>query len=52
MKVELVTRREELTALSQRWDELAREDARDGFFRTSVGICRGLTTSARTSSLL
>src|SRR5258705_10827545 len=35
MKVELVSRRDDLQALAQRWDELAREDARDGFFRTS-----------------
>jgi len=35
MKCELVTRREDLGALAQRWDELARSDPRDGFFRTS-----------------
>jgi CelD/BcsL family acetyltransferase involved in cellulose biosynthesis len=35
MKIELVTRREDLAALAQRWDELAHEDPRDGFFRTS-----------------
>jgi len=36
MKVEVVTRREDLQALAGRWDELALEDARDGFFRTFV----------------
>jgi CelD/BcsL family acetyltransferase involved in cellulose biosynthesis len=35
MKVELVNRREDLNALAPRWDELARQDERDGFFRTS-----------------
>ena len=35
MKVELVARREDLNALCPRWDELALEDPRDGFFRTS-----------------
>jgi len=36
MNVELVTRREDLAELSQRWDELAQQDPRDGFFRTSA----------------
>jgi CelD/BcsL family acetyltransferase involved in cellulose biosynthesis len=35
MKLELVTHRQNIAALAGRWDELAREDARDGFFRTS-----------------
>ena len=35
MKVDLLTSREELEAVSWRWDELARLDTRDGFFRTS-----------------
>jgi CelD/BcsL family acetyltransferase involved in cellulose biosynthesis len=35
MKIELVTRREDLPGLAQRWDELAQADARDSFFRTS-----------------
>ena len=35
MKVELIARREDLNALCPRWDELALEDPRDGFFRTS-----------------
>lgn len=36
MNVELVTRRKDLAALTQRWDELAQTDLRDGFFRTST----------------
>lgn len=36
MKLELVTRREDLAALAPKWDELARHDLRDGFFRTSA----------------
>ncbi len=35
MKVELITRREDLAPLVSRWDELALNDPRDGFFRTS-----------------
>jgi CelD/BcsL family acetyltransferase involved in cellulose biosynthesis len=35
MTVDVVTRREELPAISARWDELAHCDPRDGFFRTS-----------------
>jgi len=35
MTLELLTRREDLCPVAERWDELAREDARDGFFRTS-----------------
>jgi CelD/BcsL family acetyltransferase involved in cellulose biosynthesis len=36
VRVEVVTRLEELDGLAARWDELAREDLRDGFFRTFV----------------
>jgi CelD/BcsL family acetyltransferase involved in cellulose biosynthesis len=36
MKVDLITRREDLGALTERWDELARLDKRDGFFRTAT----------------
>src|SRR6476646_3295096 len=36
MKVEVVTRREDLQALAGRWDQLALEDSRAGFFRTFV----------------
>jgi CelD/BcsL family acetyltransferase involved in cellulose biosynthesis len=36
MTATVVTLREELSALSARWDELAHNDPRDGFFRTSV----------------
>jgi|HubBroStandDraft_6_1064221.scaffolds.fasta_scaffold135778_2 CelD/BcsL family acetyltransferase involved in cellulose biosynthesis len=36
MRVEAVTRRADLAALTTRWDELAHNDPRDGFFRTSV----------------
>ncbi|HJZ96126.1 MAG TPA: GNAT family N-acetyltransferase [Candidatus Solibacter sp.] len=36
MNVELVTRREDLPGLAQKWDELARNDPRDGFFRSSA----------------
>jgi CelD/BcsL family acetyltransferase involved in cellulose biosynthesis len=35
LKIELITKREELASLTQRWDELANADSRDGFFRTS-----------------
>jgi len=35
MKLEVVTRREDLGRLTTRWDELAHGDSRDGFFRTS-----------------
>ena len=35
MKVELVTKWEAIGELTARWDELANEDLRDGFFRTS-----------------
>ncbi len=36
MTTSVVTRREDLAALATRWDELAHNDPRDGFFRTSV----------------
>ena len=36
MTIDVVSRREDLPQLAARWDELAREDARDGFFRTFV----------------
>lgn len=36
MRIELVTRREDLAGLKTRWDELAQNDRRDGFFRTST----------------
>jgi CelD/BcsL family acetyltransferase involved in cellulose biosynthesis len=34
MRVEVLTRREDLAAISQAWDHLASQDRRDGFFRT------------------
>lgn len=34
MNIEVVTRRQDLVGLAQCWDDLARRDARDGFFRT------------------
>ena len=34
MNIEVVTSRQELDSLAMRWDELARNDSRDGFFRT------------------
>lgn len=36
MNVDVVTRRQDLAGLSQQWDALARNDSRDGFFRTSA----------------
>jgi CelD/BcsL family acetyltransferase involved in cellulose biosynthesis len=36
MRIVCVTRREELDALAGAWDDLARRDPRDGFFRTFV----------------
>lgn len=36
MNIRLVTRLDEIEVLAQRWDELALQDARDGFFRTSA----------------
>lgn len=36
MKTELLTRREDLLGLATQWDELAQNDRRDGFFRTSA----------------
>lgn len=35
MKVDLVTRQDDLATFAERWDALALEDPRDGFFRTS-----------------
>jgi len=35
VKVDLVTRREDVATVAERWDELALQDPRDGFFRTS-----------------
>ncbi len=34
MRIELLTAREQLAGIAGAWDELARGDARDGFFRT------------------
>jgi CelD/BcsL family acetyltransferase involved in cellulose biosynthesis len=36
MRVEVVDRRDALQPLAARWDELARQDSRDGFFRTYI----------------
>jgi CelD/BcsL family acetyltransferase involved in cellulose biosynthesis len=39
VKIELITKREDLAVLAPRWDELALSDSRDGFFRTSGWYC-------------